>query len=335
MAVTNPPVFIQGGSHPAEDVRRMFAALTKDDEGVVAASDMAVAEKGTPDMSVDISAGRAWIKGTESTFQGTYFVESRAAENVAVTAADATNPRIDLVVAKVEDSVESGAVDAWSLVVVAGTPAGSPVAPAQPASSLLLATVAVAALASSIVDANITQSTSTLGTGTVTLAGDLSGSGVIDAATGDVTVSGVVADDSHAHTASTISGLDASDTTTGAFGAARIPDLDASKVATGTLADARIPSMAASKITSGEFSTARIPDLSGDTITSGTVAAARLAAHSGALITSGTVADARIASTIARDADVYGDSGGATGRKITASTSVASGGANGDIWLKY
>ena len=157
MAVTNPPVFLQAGSHPAEDVRRLFSALVKDGEGTVLAADLAVVEQGTPDMTVDVAAGRAFIKGTESTFQGTYFVESRAIENLTITASDASNPRIDLVVAKIEDSAESGATDAWSLAVVAGTPAASPAAPTQPANSILLATVAVAALASTIVDANITD----------------------------------------------------------------------------------------------------------------------------------------------------------------------------------
>ena len=317
MAVQNPPVFIQGGSHPAEDVRRMFAAITKDDEGVVSSSDMAVSEKGTPDMSIDVSAGRAWIKGTESTFQGTYFVESRSTENLAVAAADASNPRIDLVVAKVEDSVESGATDAWSLAVVTGAPGATPSAPAQPASSLLLASVLVPALASTITDSDITTSTPSLSAGTVTISGDATGAAGFDYGTGDVNVSVAVVDDSHSHTASTISALDASDTTTGTFGAARIPSLPASQISTGTLDDARIPSLDASKVTTGEFGTDRIPDLSGSTITSG------------------TVADARIASTIARDSDVYGDSGGATGKKITASTSAPSGGSNGDIWLKY
>lgn len=51
---------------------------------------------------------------------------------------------------------------------------------------------------------------------TITLSGDVSGSG-----TTAITVT--VADDSHSHTGSTISGLDAGDTTTGTFDIARIP----------------------------------------------------------------------------------------------------------------
>lgn len=50
----------------------------------------------------------------------------------------------------------------------------------------------------------------------ITLSGDVSG-------TGTTSISTTVADDSHSHTSSTISALDASDTTTGTFDIARIP----------------------------------------------------------------------------------------------------------------
>ena len=113
MAVTNPPSYLQGGSHPARGLRRMTEAMSGGNEGVLASGELAVSEKaGTADMSVDVSAGRAFILGTESSFQGTYFVESRGVENLVIAASDATNPRKDIVVAKVEDSEESGAVDA-------------------------------------------------------------------------------------------------------------------------------------------------------------------------------------------------------------------------------
>jgi len=357
MATTNPPVFNTAGTHPAQNVRRMFASLTKDDEGVAAASEMAVTEKATANMSVDISAGRAWIKGTEDSFQGTYFVESQSVTNVAVTASDATNPRIDLVVAMVEDTDYSTVTDVWTLEVVAGTPASSPSAPSQPASSLLLATVEVAALATTIVTANITQSTPVLSSGTITLAGDATGSGAINFSTGDATVTAVVADDSHSHGTSTVAALDAGDTTTGTFGAARIPNLDGSKITSGTVAAARIDNISGAKITSGTVAAAYVDNLSGakitsglvsynyisdfpgSKITSGTVAAAYMDDISGAKVTSGTVADARIASTITRDTEAaaayYAGSAGGTGRKITPSTSAPSGGSAGDIWLKY
>lgn len=158
MTVQNPAIFIQSESHPAEDWREFHRALTGDVSGIMTATDLAVTEKaGTADMSVDVAGGSCLIVGDETTTQGTYWCQNRGVTNLAVTASDATNPRIDLVVARVEDSAYSGGTDAWSLAVIAGTPAGSPVAPSAPSNSIILAEVAVAALASSIVDANITD----------------------------------------------------------------------------------------------------------------------------------------------------------------------------------
>ena len=90
-------------------------------------------------MSVDVAGGRAFVSGTEATYQGVYFAENRGSSNIAVAASDPTNPRIDLVVMRVRDSAYSGATDTVAIEVVTGTPAASPVAPTLPDSSLLLA----------------------------------------------------------------------------------------------------------------------------------------------------------------------------------------------------
>ena len=157
MTTQNPAIFLQAGSHPAEDTRR-FIAGTVPFHGVRLTDDLKVTERsGTANMSVDVAGGRAFINGTEATYQGTYFVENRGVQNVVVSAAHATLARIDLIVAKVQDAGYSGATNAWSLAVVAGTPAASPAAPTAPANSLVLARVAVAALATTVVNANITD----------------------------------------------------------------------------------------------------------------------------------------------------------------------------------
>ena len=158
MTEKNPPVFIQAGSHPAEDVRRIFDIFVGvGSSGYVSTGDLAVSESGTPAMSVSVAAGRALIQGTESNYSGVYAVENRLATTLTVTAANASNPRIDVVVAKIQDQAYSGSVNAWSLAVVEGTPASSPTAPAIPANSLKLAEVAVAAASSAVLDANITD----------------------------------------------------------------------------------------------------------------------------------------------------------------------------------
>ena len=158
MTVKNPAVFLQAGSHPAEDVRRAFDVfIGAGSEGYVSTGDLLVAESDTPAMSVQIAGGRALIQGTESTYSGVYMVENRGVASATIAAADVSNPRIDIVCATIEDSAYSGATDAWSISVTAGTAAASPVAPSLPSNSLLLCTVAVAAAASSIVDANLTD----------------------------------------------------------------------------------------------------------------------------------------------------------------------------------
>lgn len=159
MTAQTPPIFLQAGSHPAEDVRRAFGSMMGNRSGIVASGHLAVSEKsGTPNMSVDVAEGQLVLKGSEGTYQGLYLCEARGTTNLAISAADATNPRRDLIIARVRDSAYSGATDTFSLEVVTGTPAGSPSDPSLPSGTcFVLARVQVAASASSITNANITD----------------------------------------------------------------------------------------------------------------------------------------------------------------------------------
>ncbi len=158
-------VHVAGDGVGPDRQRRWMAALTNDAEGVVDNGDLVVSEKAsTPNMSVDVSVGRAFVLGTEATAtQGTYFVETDAVTNLVIGDGDASFGRIDVVVAQVRDSDYSGADDDWRLFVVAGTPSGSPAVPAIPANSLKLAEVVVDQNEStSILDADITAATANL-----------------------------------------------------------------------------------------------------------------------------------------------------------------------------
>jgi hypothetical protein len=73
----------------------------------------------------------------------------------------------------VNDAYYTGSLNNVVLQVVAGTPAGSPVAPATPANSISLATVAVAAGATALTTANITD-TRVLTTTNIPEVGDIS-----------------------------------------------------------------------------------------------------------------------------------------------------------------
>jgi hypothetical protein len=158
MAVESPGfVFIQSGGETAERARRALAALSGLRGGVVAAGDLAVVENGTPNMSVNVAGGQVIIPGTEGSFQGSYVIENRGTLNVAIAAADATNPRKDLIVAKVQDAAYSGVSNVASIVVVTGTPAGSPVEPAVPNNAWVLAMIDVPALDTAITNSQITD----------------------------------------------------------------------------------------------------------------------------------------------------------------------------------
>jgi len=157
MAALNPPAYIQASSHPADGFRRALKAL-RESTGVVLTGDLAVVQNGTPNMSVNVAAGTAVIDGTEnSVTQGSYICTNDAVVNLAIAASDPTNPRNDLIVAKVQDAAYSGATNLWSLAVVTGTPAGSPVDPATPLNAIILARVRVNATVTTIVNANITD----------------------------------------------------------------------------------------------------------------------------------------------------------------------------------
>lgn len=87
----------------------------------------------------------AMIDPAASTYQGMYAWATDAAVTGAVTAANATNPRKDIVYIQINDSSAgdgSGALTA-NVLYLAGTPAPSPVAPALPARSFLVGTITV------------------------------------------------------------------------------------------------------------------------------------------------------------------------------------------------
>lgn len=127
--------------------------------GVVRSTDLAVTQNGTPNMSVNVAAGGAFIRGTQSANQGAYHVWNDATVNLSITAADATNGRRDLIIAQVRDAYYSGATNDARLTVVTGTPAASPADPSLSAypNALVLARITVAAGDTAINTADITD----------------------------------------------------------------------------------------------------------------------------------------------------------------------------------
>lgn len=160
MTVQNPPSWLQQGSHPATHDRMILDGLLLEPistwrGGVASNLDLKVTQTGGGNMTVTVAAGSAYIRGTSVSNQGVYHMYNDAAITVTVTAANGSQPRIDLVIARIQDADVSGATNLATIEMVNGTPAASPTPPSAPVSSIVLANVTVPAAATSVLTANI------------------------------------------------------------------------------------------------------------------------------------------------------------------------------------
>lgn len=156
MTLVSPPSWLQAGSYPAESDRQIQQALYAT-TGIIGTSSLAVTPNSPAGMSVRVAAGWGAIVGTTQANMGVYTFYNDAITTLTITTADPTNPRIDRVVVTVRDAYYSGAYNDVIFQVLAGTPAGSPTAPAIPDNSISLATIAVGAAVTSITASNITD----------------------------------------------------------------------------------------------------------------------------------------------------------------------------------
>jgi hypothetical protein len=189
MALVTPPSWLQAGSYPAESDRLNAQALYAT-TGIIGSASMAVTPNSPAGMSVRVATGWAAVVGTTQPNMGVYTAFNDATTVLTVTTADPTNPRIDRVVMTIRDAYYTGAFNDVIYQVLAGTPAGSPTAPATPANSISLATIAVGAAVTSITAGNITDTrvdvTTNLPVGditSVTAGAGLSGGGTSGALT--------------------------------------------------------------------------------------------------------------------------------------------------------
>jgi hypothetical protein len=118
---------------------------------------MAVTANSPTAMNVFVAGGWAVVIGNIQPEMGAYTFYNDAPVLLTITTANATEPRIDLIVATVNDSFYSGSTDNVVYQVIAGTPAGVPVVPATPQNSIALASVYVGAAVLSITSGNITD----------------------------------------------------------------------------------------------------------------------------------------------------------------------------------
>jgi hypothetical protein len=156
MALRTPPSWLQNGSHPAENDRLTMQGIVAT-TGTYTTASLAVTQSASPGMSVQVAAGWGAIVGDYTTNMGVYNLYNDAANTLSVTTSDPSNARIDLVCVTVSDAYYTGVSNTVQFQIVAGTPAASPVVPTTPVMSLALARIAVAAGATSITNANITD----------------------------------------------------------------------------------------------------------------------------------------------------------------------------------
>jgi hypothetical protein len=111
---------------------------------------------GSESLSVVVAAGSAFIEGGEFAGEGMYFVSNDADVTLELEGADPADPRCDLVIARV-NTTATDCPDAWVLEVLTGVPAPVPTCPDVPVGAIPLATVEVAATATSITQADVTD----------------------------------------------------------------------------------------------------------------------------------------------------------------------------------
>jgi len=175
MTVEDPPFVLQSDAHPAKVFRHLVQALFGSPvashtptavvttggggNGVAGAADLVVTANGTPNMTVNVSSGLAFVRGSEAADQGIYAFHNDATVNLAIGTANGSNPRDDIIVAQVRDAGGgySGASNDARLFVVAGTPAAVPADPTLPVNCIALARVRVGTSVTSIVTGNITD----------------------------------------------------------------------------------------------------------------------------------------------------------------------------------
>lgn len=170
----HPPIAFTGATlterPDGDELRLMLQSLlgmTSAQEGVVGSNSFKVQEKATPNMSVDILSGPAFTGHDEITPGGLIFDYNDATVNVVVPAADATNPRKDLVILNNRDKTHSGVNADSQLSVVPGTPAASPAEPNPTSAGFknyqVLAMLDIPAASTSVINARITDRRQVIG----------------------------------------------------------------------------------------------------------------------------------------------------------------------------
>ena len=160
------PAFLQDEEYSAESLRHVIGTLLARGSaigsivgGLVGSTDMQVTAGSG--MQVLVATGEAWIPGTSVSTQGGYLGRVTSSTALAISAASESNPRIETIIAQIQDKAVAGGTDSFSVSVVVGTATSGATlanklgAGSVPASSLVLAYVLVPSKAVLIVSGDI------------------------------------------------------------------------------------------------------------------------------------------------------------------------------------
>lgn len=142
---------------------RMLLQETALQEGVYGTNDLKVVQRGAgANMSVDVGAGAAWVQVDTGTRNGLAHCYNDATANVVVTASSGSNPRIDQIVLRFNDTtIPTGSGNVPTLECLAGTATvGATLdnrtgAAALPSDCLRLADILVPTSSTTVTTANI------------------------------------------------------------------------------------------------------------------------------------------------------------------------------------
>lgn len=143
---------VQSGSITPDVTWRSGVLPSSSYQGTV--YDLLVTQNSSPNLNLLVYTGACVIPRTG---QGPYVCYNTTVKTVTVNAGDATNPRRDLIVARVYDAGIGDAQTGFAIEVVTGTPAASPSDPAVPTGAIPLTRVSVTVNATSITNANLTD----------------------------------------------------------------------------------------------------------------------------------------------------------------------------------
>lgn len=156
MAIMTPPAWAQNGIYTAQLDRLVLNGFLKT-SGITSSGAFNVRQEIPSTMNVIVSAGKAYINGADTANQGWYHIFNDGDVALNIPGSNATNPRIDLVYIKIYDQAFFGTENVAAIEIKTGIPDPSPVVPTVTGTYLPLARIAVAAGATTITNANITQ----------------------------------------------------------------------------------------------------------------------------------------------------------------------------------